>query len=131
MDFKIGDKEIELNFGVRFVAALDEMETIDANGVKFGMGLAISEPRLEMGSIGALANTIKSALHRRPEISLDNVFDELDKLADKDELNELFEKIEGELKNSNAVRSAKVQMEKNNKEANRKEGIQAAKPTKK
>lgn len=131
MEFKIGDKEIELNFGVRFVAALDEMETIDANGVKFGMGLAISEPRLEMGSIGALANTIKSALHRRPEISLDNVFDELDKLADEDKLNDLFEKIEGELKNSNAVRSAKVQMEKNNKEANRKEGIQAVKPTKK
>lgn len=130
MDFKIDGKELELNFGVRFVAELDEMETIDANGVKFGMGLMISEPRLEMGSIGALANIIKSSLHRQPHITLDKVFDELDTLADKDELSGLFEKVELELKNSNAVRSAKAQMEKKNKETNRKQGVQAVKPTK-
>lgn len=130
MDFKIDGKDLELNFGVRFVAALDELETIDANGIKFGMGLMITEPKLEMGSIGALSNVIISALHKHPRATLDKVFDTLDEIVDNDKLEELFDEVDAELKNSNAVRSSKAQMEKNNTETNRKQGLKAVKPTK-
>lgn len=130
MDFKIGGKEKELNFGVKFAANLDESDVFAAEGVEFGLGIALSEEKLGMGSLGTLANVIKCALHRE-NVTLDEVYNALDVYADDDKLDDLFEKIETELKNSNAVRSAKARMEKMSKEANRQKGIQAVKPTNK
>lgn len=130
MKIKIDGEEKELNFGVKFAVELDESEVFKAEGIEFGLGLALSEEKLEMGSLGTLATIIKCALHRE-NVTLDEVYDTLDVYADEDKLDDLFEKIETELKNSNAVRSAKTRMEKKSKEANRKKGIQAVKPTKK
>lgn len=127
VDFKINGKERKLNFGVRFAAELDETEKYRAEGIEFGMGLMLVEQKLGMGSLGALANIIECALHRE-SVTTDEVFDALDVYADEDKLDELFTKVETELKNSKAVRSAKSRMEKTSKEANRK---QAKKPTKK
>lgn len=133
MEFKINGKEKTLNFGVRFAAELDASDTYKAQGaegIEFGMGLLLSEEKLGMGSIGTLATIIKCALHQE-NVTLDEVYTALDTYAEEDELSDLFGKIEVELKNSKAVRSIKAQMEKKSKEANRKEGVQAAKPTKK
>jgi|SRR5690625_498907 len=131
MKFKIDGEEKELNFGVRFAAELDESEAAyQTEGITFGMGLMLSENKLSMGNIGALALIVKCALHRE-NVTLDEVYDALDVYADNDELDDLFTKVETELKNSNAVRSAKTRMEKASKEANRIQGVQAVKPTKK
>jgi len=128
MEFTVKGKEKKLNFGVRFAAELDESEKYKVEGIEFGMGLMLAEQKLGMGSLGSLATIIKCALHRE-NVTLDEVYDELDVLAEKDVLDVLFEKIGNELKNSVAVRAARTQMEKNSKEANRKQGVQAVKPT--
>lgn len=126
MDFKINGENKELNFGVKFVAEIDETEKYDADGISFGMGLMLVEKKLEMGSLGALAKVIEKALHKE-NVLTDEVYAALDEY-EAEELENLFEKVENELKNSNAVRAAKARMEKQTKQANRK---QAAKPTKK
>lgn len=133
MIFRIGDTDHKLNFGVRFVALLDETETIkpkDVEGIEFGIGLALAEERLSMGSFATLVNVLECALHR-DYVTKDEVYDALDAYAEKDELETLFDKVEAELKNSNAVRAAKAQLEKSNQEANRKKGAQVATLTKK
>lgn len=128
MDFYINGKDRKLNFGVRFVAELDESEKYDAEGISFGMGLMLARQKLAMGNLGALATVLKHALHREG-VTVDEVYDALDEYAEEHDLEVLFSKVEEELKNSNAVRTAFARMEKANKEANRKN--QALKLTKK
>lgn len=130
MNFKINGEKIKLNFGVRFVAELDETEKFQTEGIEFGMGLMMTQQKLEMGNLGALAKIIKYALYKE-NFTLDEIYDALDEYAEENDLEVLIEKIEGELKNSNAVRTMQTRMEKQQKEANRKQGIQAVKPTKK
>lgn len=127
VDFKINGKERKLNFGVRFAAELDETEQYDAQGIQFGMGLVLAQQKLDMGKLDVLAKVIKHALHQE-NVTLDEVYDALDEYSEENDLEVLFTKVEEELKNSNAVRTALARMEKTSKEANRK---QAKKPTKK
>jgi|SRR5690625_4705222 len=127
MDFKINGETKKLNFGVRFAAELDETETYEAENIEFGMGIMLAEEKLQMGSLQTLVTVIKCALHQE-NVTTDEVYDALDEYED---LEVLFTKIENELKNSNAVRTVKLRMEKVSKEANRRQGIQAVKPTKK
>ena len=128
--FKVDGKERELNFGVRFVAELDETEKYSTEGIEFGMGLVLTQQKLEMGNLGALAKIIKYALYKY-NFTLDEIYDALDEYAEEKDLGVLIEKVEGELKNSNAVQTALAGMEKLQKEAKRKQGVQAVKPTKK
>lgn len=130
MEFKINGENKKLNFGVRFVVELDETEKYRAEGIEFGMGLMLTRQKLEMGNLGALAKIIKYSLHKDNH-TLNEVYDALDEYAEEHDLEVLIEKIEGELKNSNAVRTMQTRMEKQTKEANRKKGVQAKKPTKK
>lgn len=129
MNFRINGKDLKLNFGVRFTAELDESERYEAEGIEFGMGLMLAQEKLSMGKYDALANVIKHALHRE-NVTTDEVFDALDEYGEENDLEVLFEKIETELKNSNAVRTALARMEKTSKEANRKKGLAALEPTK-
>lgn len=125
MDFKVGDKDLKLNFGVRFTADLDESEQYESDGIEFGMGLMMAQEKLSMGKYDALANIIKHALHRE-NVTTDEVFDAIDQYGEENDLEVLFTKIEDELKNSNAVRTAKLRMEKTSEEANRKKGAEQA-----
>lgn len=130
MELKVAGKDRKLNFGVRFAALLDESDKYQADGIEFGLGLAMAEEKLEMGSLETLARVVKCALHRE-SVTLNDVYDALDEYANEEKLDEVFEKIEEELKNSNAVRTAKSRQEKMRTEANRKKGLQAVKHTKK
>lgn len=130
MDFKINDKDVKLNFGVKFVAELDEREMYSSEGIEFGMGLILTKEKLAMGKFDALANVIECALHRE-SVTIDEVYEAIDEYGEENDLEVLFKKIEEELKNSNAVRATTARMEAASKEANRKQGIQAVKPTSK
>lgn len=126
MDFKINGVDKKLIFGVRFVADLDESEKINEKGIEFGMGLLMSQEKLKMGNYPALIKVLKFALAKE-NVTEDEVADALDEYSVDNDLEVLFSKIEEELKNSNAVRTALARMEKVTKEANRKKSIKAVK----
>lgn len=125
MDFKINGETKQLNFGVKFVAEIDETEQYNAEGISFGMGLMMIEQKLAMGNLGALATVIEKALHKE-NVTKDEVYDAID---EHDDIETLIEKVETELKNSKAVRAARARMEKQTKEAGRKKAAET--PTKK
>lgn len=130
MNFKINGENLKLNFGVRFVAELDQTESVGAEGIEFGIGTMLAQEKLSTGSFEALATVIQHACHQH-NVTLDEVYEAIDEYGESNELETLFVKIEEELKNSKAVRTAKARMEATQKEANRKQGVQAVKPTKK
>ena len=126
MDFKINGVDKKLIFGVRFVADLDESEKISEQGIEFGMGLLMAQEKLKMGNYPALIKVLKFALAKE-NVTEDEVADAIDEYSVDNDLEVLFSKIEEELKNSNAVRTALARMEKVTKEANRKKSIKAVK----
>lgn len=126
MDFKINGENKKLNFGVRFVANIDESEKYEAEGISFGMGLMLVQQKLNMGNLEALTSVIKHALYKE-NVTKDEVMDALDEYAEENDLEVLIQKIEGELKNSNAVRTARARMEKMTTETNRQKGLTAVK----
>lgn len=126
MDFKINGENKKLNFGVRFVANIDESEKYEAEGISFGMGLMLVQQKLAMGNLDSLTNVIKHALYKE-NVTEDEVMDALDEYAEENDLEVLIQKIEGELKNSNAVRTARARMEKMTTETNRQKGLTAVK----
>lgn len=131
MNFKINGTDLKLNFGVRFVAELDQTQTINGGqGIEFGIGTMLAQEKLQTGNFEALASIIQHAAHQH-NVTLDEVYDAIDEYGESNDLETLFLKIEDELKNSNAVRTARTRMEQTQKEANRKEGVQAVKSTKK
>ncbi|GEM_PF-4060971 len=127
MDFKINGENKQLNFGVKFVAEIDDTEKYNAEGIQFGMGLVLVQQKLSMGNAAALATVIEKALHKE-NVTSDEVYDAIDQYGEEHELETLFEKVEHELKNSNAVRTARARMEKQTQEAGRKKAAET--PTK-
>lgn len=129
MKFKINGEDKELIFGVRFVSEIDETERMEREGLEFGVGLMLIQQKLETGMnvLPAFVTIIKHALYKE-HVSEDEILDALDEYSSNGELDSVLEKIEVELKNSNAVRFSMARMKKTAKEANRK---QAAKLTKK
>lgn len=126
MKFAINGKELDLHFGVKFVAGLDKEEQMDAgNGIVFGMGTMLNRQKLKFGNLEALALIIQHALHGN-DYSLNDVYEALDEVED---LDELFDRVEEELKNSRAAQVAETRMEKMKQEMSRQE--QAKKHTKK
>lgn len=126
MEFKIKGENKKLVFGVRFVALLDESEKYEKEGFQFGMGLLMAQQKIEMGSMATLAKIIRYALIKE-NYTLDEIYDALDDYAAENDMEIFIEKIEHELKNSNAVRAAQARMSKQTTEANRKQAAQ--KPT--
>lgn len=126
MDFKINGVDKKLIFGVRFVADIDESEKVNEQGVEFGVGLMMAQQKLKMGNYPALIKVLKFALVKE-NVTEDEVAEALDEYSVENDLEVLFAKVEEELKNSNAVRTAQARMEKMTKVANRKKNIKAAK----
>lgn len=57
----INGKEYELDLGLAFIRELDKRYAVDVQGIQFGMGLALIQPQLQMGSIVALMDFIQCA----------------------------------------------------------------------
>lgn len=125
MDFKIKGENKELLFGVRFVAEVDATEEFESEGISFGMGLMMVQEKLKMGNLQALVTILQKALYKH-NLTEDEVFDAVDEYIETHDLETLIEKVETELKNSNAVRTAKARMEKQSQEAARKKAAQTA-----
>lgn len=125
MEFKINGENKKLNFGVRFVADLDESEKMEKEGIEFGLGLMMNQEKLKMGNYPALIRVIKFALYKE-NVTEDEVVKALDEYAEENDLEVLFGKVEEALKNSNAVRTSQTRMTANATEANRKKAALSA-----
>ncbi|WP_333603536.1 tail assembly chaperone [Lactobacillus acetotolerans] len=105
--FKINGKDVELNFGVRFVRELDKVAGVDVEGVPFGFGLTKSIPALQSYDPATLSDVIYSAAFKsakRP--SLDEVDDFIDSIGNVTDLKKLFSDVSSELKKANALKAA-------------------------
>lgn len=83
---KIGDKDYELNFGIRFSRALSRVYTmernIEGNTMKFGLGVRMVVGYLETADPDAIFNSFKAALAKHKKMPTDEqIEDALDDLA--------------------------------------------------
>lgn len=83
---KIGDKDYELNFGIRFSRALSRVYTmerqIEGNTMKFGLGVRMVVGYLETADPDAIFNSFKAALAKHKKMPTDEqIEDALDELA--------------------------------------------------
>lgn len=83
---KIGDKDYELNFGIRFSRALSRVYTmernIEGNTMKFGLGVRMVVGYLETADPDAIFNSYKAALAKHKKMPTDEqIEDALDELA--------------------------------------------------
>lgn len=120
MHFTIKNKDYKLNFGTKFVADLDKTHEMEREGIEFGMGMVIAQSKLELGSFETLADIIRCAITDR-KFTNDDIYAALDEYND---LSKIFDEIEEELKNSQAVQVVEARMAAQEKETNR---VQAAK----
>ncbi|WP_273709450.1 tail assembly chaperone [Leuconostoc mesenteroides] len=106
MQVKINNKEVELNFGVKFVRELDKVAGLDVNGASFGMGLTKSIPALNTADPAVLADVIYSAAStnkafRPSQDDVDNFIDDYD-----GDLEKLFDDVTKEMSAANAIKVA-------------------------
>lgn len=83
---KIGDKDYELNFGIRFSRALSRVYTmernIEGNTMKFGLGVRMVVGYLETADPDAIFNSYKAALAKHKKMPTDEqIEDALDEIA--------------------------------------------------
>ena len=83
---KIGNKDYELNFGIRFSRALSRVYTmernIEGNTMKFGLGVRMVVGYLETADPDAIFNSYKAALAKHKKMPTDEqIEDALDELA--------------------------------------------------
>ena len=112
MVLTIGDKEYEVNFGIRFVRELDKKYfTTDANGVKWGMGLEIMLPQILMANDALILSEVlymgTCTLKSRPTpADVDTFIDECE------DIEALFDEVIEELKKQNATKTKLTEIEK-------------------
>ena len=112
MVLTIGDKEYEVNFGIRFVRELDKKYfTTDANGVKWGMGLEIVLPQILMANDALILSEVlymgTCTLKSRPTpADVDTFIDECE------DIEALFGEVIEELKKQNATKTKLAEIEK-------------------
>lgn len=112
MVLTIGDKEYEVNFGIRFVRELDKKYfTTDANGVKWGMGLEIMLPQILMANDALILSEVlymgTCTLKCRPTpADVDTFIDECE------DIEALFDEVIEELKKQNATKTKLTEIEK-------------------
>src|SRR5690625_7422456 len=80
---------------------------VSEHGVEFGMGTVWAKDKLTFGSFEALADIIRCAILDR-KFTQNDIINELDKHTN---LLDLFNEIEGELKNSQAVQTVEAKRE--------------------
>lgn len=110
MQIKIGDKEYNVKFGVKFVRRMDEKYYVSNDGIKFGMSLDKKLPMLFTGDTVTLSEVLYEGSCAEPKRPTK---DEIDTFIDEHEnIKGLFEEVLEELKNSNATKVAITRSEK-------------------
>lgn len=101
MELTINDKTYNFVFGVKFVRELDKQMPIEADGIKFGMGLASKVvPELKTFNINTLARILYIANRTEsPKVKQDEIDDFIDSHED---IEQLFDDVTKELSESNA-----------------------------
>lgn len=95
MNITINGKEYELVFGLKFIRELDKTYTQKIDGMEFGVGIETAIPYLKMKNPVVLYEIIKAATsHLKSKPSNEAIEKELEKLAEEDKLDQLFEDIE-------------------------------------
>ena len=104
MLLNIGNKETELNFGIRFVYELNKKYKRIENGVELGFGLPTVYVKLEVGDLTALVDIIycatRNSKYKPTDAQIETFIDEC---ADIDGL---IAEIYDELAESNATKKA-------------------------
>lgn len=108
MIIKIKDKELELNFGVRFLREIDKIteQTITANGYqqKFSEGINVFIPKLLLKDSVTVATLLQCALWKeKGKFSINDIDDYIDTLT-LDEYDRLVEDILLELEAANGTK---------------------------
>ena len=116
MYLTLNNKEMELNFGIRFLREVDKRteRTIVTNGYeqKFSEGLAYYLPQIMMGNPVALSTILDCALWKNKGKYKPSDIDELlDNLSEEDYEN-LFDSVLKELEESNGSKKLVVMMKK-------------------
>ena len=92
MEIEIKGKLRELKFGIGFIRKLDEVYTIDMNGIPFGMGLTMASAQLQQFNPATLSEVVRCASTGNP--SLRDVDTALEEYAEEhDGLGELFDEV--------------------------------------
>ncbi len=109
MQIKVNGKDVNLNFGVRFIRELDQKAglTLTVQGMKqnFGMALTKVMPALQSYDVAVLADLLYcAAWDNQDRPSLDDIDAFLDDT--NTDIDKLFDDVQEELKSSNAARTA-------------------------
>lgn len=118
MELKIGGKEYELRFGIKFINELDNTYKQNMDGAEFGMGIEMLNAYLEMGRPTALYNAILAGTaHLKSKPSRNKVEEYLEELAmQEDEAYEqLFDQMKEEIEQAPFLKRALKNMKKNQK----------------
>lgn len=108
MELTINDKKVQLNFGVRFVRELDKVAGMTVNGQSFGFGLTKSLTALQAYDPAVLSDVIYSAAYgNKPRPTQNAIDDFIDNCTD---LGKVFDEIQKEIDESNAVKVAAKNM---------------------
>lgn len=105
----INGNNYQMDLGLDFIQELDKRYAIDVKGIQFGMGIALIQPQLQMGSIIALVDFIQSAtctLRNQPSRKdIENFL-----IADETDLMELADSFTKAFSDSPAVKKASKYM---------------------
>lgn len=108
MEIKLNDKTVQLNFGVRFVRELDKVAGMSVNGQSFGFGLTKSLPALQAYDPAVLSDVIYSAAYEVKPRPTQNTIDDF--IDNCENLEKVFEEVQKEINDSNAVKVAAKNM---------------------
>lgn len=94
MEIKIGNKNYELEFGLKFIRKMDEAYTIKADGAEFGMGIESAITYLNMKNPTVLYEIIKAGTsHLKSKPSNEDIENTLAKIAEEGQLDKTFNDI--------------------------------------
>lgn len=114
MELNIGGKSRELRFGIGFIRKLDDVYTVEMNGIPFGIGLTMASAQLQQYNPAALSEVVRCASNGNP--SLRDVDNAIEEYADKnDGLGELFELVIGEMGKSSVVKDTMKKLDQTQK----------------
>lgn len=109
MEIEIKGKLRELKFGIGFIRKLDEVYTIERDGVEFGFGLAMANIQLQQYNPSALSEVIRCASTGNPSLrDVDNAIEEY--AEENDGLGGLFDEVITELGKSPLVKDTMKRM---------------------
>lgn len=107
-----GEKR-ELRFDkIGFIRRLDEVYKAEKGGIEFGFGVMFANVYLEQYSVPALANVIKCGLFKEKGITLNDVDEAIEKVAENGDLEALFEMVIEALGKSQIVQVTVAKLEK-------------------